>query len=144
MDTASIPVKIKKLFPDAKVPTSDNEGNAGYDIYVHRIEDCGNYLKVYSGIAIEPEVGIYMMLVPRSSAHKLGLTLYNNLGIIDNSYRGEIIALFLKTEDFKVLPEIGSRLAQLIPQKQSWLKIEEVIELSNTDRGSGGFGSTGK
>lgn len=140
----SVPVKVKKLFPDSKIPTSENAGNAGYDLYVHRVEDYGNYLKVYSGISIEPKVGVYMMLVPRSSAHKLGLTLYNNLGIIDNSYRGEIIAVFLKTENFKDLPEIGSRLTQLIPQKQIWLDIEEVDNLSDTQRGVGGFGSTGK
>ncbi len=135
-------LKIKKLYPDAKMPTKGNETDAGYDIYVHRFEDLGDYLIVYSGIAIQPEKGFYTELVSRSSVYKKGLILHNGIGIIDNSYTGEIISIFYKTKCFKGI-EIGDRLSQLIPKKQYFFEPHEVEELSETERGSGGFGSTG-
>lgn len=136
------PMKVMKLSETSKLPTKGDHLAAGIDLYTDRIEDCGHYIKVFSGIAIEPKLGYFFMLAPRSSAHKKGLTMFNNLGIIDNNYRGEIIGLFLKTDNF-VMPEIGERLMQLIPQKQIWVEMQEVDKLSETDRGNKGFGSTG-
>lgn len=139
----NINLKIKSLNKDSKLPSKNSLYNAGYDLYTNRIEDCGHYLKIYSGISIEPPTNYYMMLVPRSSAHKYGLTLYNNLGIIDQNFRGEIVGLFLKTNNF-IMPEIGSRLMQLIPQEQIQVTFQEVQSLSETERGDSGFGSSGK
>ena len=139
----TISTRVKKLYEDSKLPYKKEDSDAGYDLYVHRIEDKGDYIKVYSGIALEPDVGYYYMLTPRSSSYKKGLTLSNNLGIIDNNYRGEVIGIFHKTDLFKNLPEVGDRLMQLIPQQQIWVEFEEVDELTETKRSEGGFGSTG-
>lgn len=138
-----IDVKFKKLNKDSIEPFRNTKGDAGWDLFVNRIEDCGNFIKVYSGIAIEPQFGYYFFLVPRSSIYKKGLTLYNNIGIIDNNFRGEIIGIFKKTNDFKELPKIGDRLMQIVPQEQIEVQFTVVDELSDTDRGSGGFGSSG-
>lgn len=140
----NLKVNIKKLYSDAQMPFKEHPENAGYDLYVHSVEDCGHYIKVYTGVAIQPDLGYYFMLAPRSSSYKKGLSLYNNLGIIDNNYTGQIIAVFYKTEEFKELPLKGDRLVQLIPQEQIWADIVEVQELSETNRGQGGFGSSGR
>ena len=119
--------------------------DAGLDLPVDRIEDCGNFLKVYTGIAIQPEPGYFFILCPRSSTFKSGLILYNNVGIIDEEYRGEIVAVFLKTSDWNGLcPQVGQRIAQLIPQKQVRVDFEEVAQLDPSSRNALGFGSTGK
>lgn len=139
-----INVKIKKLFENSQLPIKKNKDDAGYDIFVHHVEDCGNFIKVFSGISVQPETGFYFELVPRSSTYKLGLIMYNSFGVIDNNYTGELICVFNKTLDFKELPKYGDRLAQLILKKQYHIEFNEVDDLSETDRGSGGFGSTNK
>jgi len=139
-----IKLKFKKIYEDSQLPTQGYEDDVGLDLYVHHIEDCDNYIKIYTGIAVEPEKGIYILLLPRSSTCKKGLMLYNNCGVIDNGYRNEILGILYKTNDFKKLPKKGDRLLQLIPQHQSLIKFEEVDELSDTNRGVGGFGSTGE
>lgn len=117
--------------------------NVGIDLYVNEIEDCGNYIKVKTGIHIQPPKGFYFDLVVRSSTHKKGLMLYNNIGIIDQSYTGEIIAVLYKTSDFTETPKIGDRLVQLIPRRSLLVDIIEVSELDNSERGDKGFGSSG-
>lgn len=137
--------KVKKLYPDAKIPTQTHKTDAGYDVYVHHVEDCGHYIKAFLGIAIEPEEGFWFALVPRSSIYKRGLTLYNNFGVVDVDYRGQIIALFLKTTGYSETNPLvaGDRIAQLIPQKQITTQFVETDTLMETQRGSGGLGSTG-
>lgn len=138
-----IPIQVKLLYPDSKAPKQGNPTDAGYDIFVHRVEDCGTYIKVYSGIACSPQcVDTHLELVPRSSTYKQGLMLYNSIGIIDVEYKGEILAIFNKTSDFKALPEVGSRVAQLIVRRTERADFEVVEELSGGDR-NGGIGSTG-
>ncbi len=141
----NIKVKCKKLFNDAKGLIKADDLAAGYDCYVHRFEETETTIKVYTGITIQPDIGYYFMLVPRSSTHKKGLIMYNNLGIIDVNYTGEIIAVFYKTNDYKSdTIKIGDRLVQLIPQEQIWVEFVESDTLSSTDRGTGGYGSTGE
>lgn len=138
------PLKVKKLYVDSTLPVNTGEGNAGYDLTVHHIEEYENYFKVYSGIAIEPDHNYFFYLAPRSSTYKKGLTLYNNLGIIDNSYRGEIIGIFQKTKDYKDGNlKIGDRIMQIVPQEFVVAKLIEVNELTDTERSDKGFGSTG-
>ncbi len=137
-----IRLKIKRLFPDAKLPSKNNDTDAGYDIYVHRFEEFDNYVKIYSGIAIQPEEGYYTELFPRSSIYKKGLILHNSVGIIDQSYTGEVIGVLYKTNEYKGI-EIGDRLLQIIPRAQYYLTIFEVNELNSTERGELGFGSSG-
>lgn len=136
-------VKTKLLYEDSKMPYRDSDRNAGYDLYVHSIEDKGNYLKIGTGVAIQPDLGYYFELAPRSSTYKKGLTLYNNLGIIDNNYTGEIFAILYKTSDYSKSPKIGDRLVQILPRKQHQVVFEKVEELEDTDRNDGGFGSSG-
>jgi dUTP pyrophosphatase len=138
-----IETKIKKLYKDSKLPSQKSPEDAGYDLYVHRVEDKGSYLKVYSGIALQPEIGKFFMLAPRSSSFKKGLTLYNNLGIIDQNYTGEVVAIMYKTFDYISEPKVGDRLVQLVPQQQYKLNIVEVDDFEQTDRNANGFGSSG-
>ena len=137
-------LKIKKIYEDSQIPTQAYKDDVGLDLYVHHIEDCGNYIKVYTGIGIEPEENVYHMLLPRSSTCKKGLILYNNCGIIDNGYRNEILGIFYKSKDFKELPVQGDRLLQLIPQQQLLIELEETETLTDSERGKDGFGSSGK
>jgi dUTP pyrophosphatase len=139
----NINVNIKKLYPDAKLPYKKSIFDAGSDLYVHRFEDCGQYIKIYTGIAIEPDQSYYFFLANRSSTFKKGLMLYNNLGIIDQNYRGEIIATMYKTDDYEGI-KVGDRLVQLVPQRQINTTFIEVNELSETDRNEKGFGSSGQ
>ncbi len=133
--------KLKLLYPDSIAPTSGSKNASGADLYVHRFEDCGNYYKVFTGVALQPMFDYYFMLVPRSSMHKKRLTLFNNVGIIDKDYSGEIIAILQKHDNCES-PVIGERLVQLIPQKYIKIEFVEVEELEETQRGSKGFGST--
>lgn len=136
--------KFRKLNKNAKIPTKRSPFDAGYDIFVNRIEEYDNYIKIFTGIAFEPDPNYFALLVDRSSTHKRGLTLYNNLGVIDNNYRNEIIGIFLKTKDYiEGSVKVGDRLMQIIPQQQIDIIFEEVNELAETDRGTGSFGSTG-
>jgi dUTP pyrophosphatase len=138
-----IDTKAMKLYPDAQLPYKDSPSNAGYDIFVHRVEEFNDHIKVYSGIAIQPDLGYFYMMFPRSSTFKRGLILYNSCGIIDQNYSGELILVFYKTETFVSLPKKGDRLAQLVPQKQINVIWNEVDSLDKTDRGDSGFGSSG-
>jgi len=125
------------------MPYKEFKENAGYDLYIHSVEDKGTYLKIGTGISLQPELGAYFELVPRSSTYKRGLILYNNLGVIDNNYTGEIFAIFKKTEDFKELPKIGERLVQILPRHYVQVEFDVVEDFEETKRGSGGFGSSG-
>lgn len=134
---------FKKLHEDAKLPTRESIHNAGFDVFSIRYEHQDDTLIVYTGVAVQPEMGYYFFLAPRSSTfQKYGLLLGNSIGVIDQNYTGEIIAKFQKLPNFK-MPNIGDRLIQLIPQKAVLMEIEQVDELPNTDRGQGGFGSSG-
>jgi dUTP pyrophosphatase len=136
--------EIKRVRENAILPHKASLGDIGYDLYVSTVIDEGTYLTVGTGIAISPAIGWYFDVVARSSLHKKGLMLYNCIGIIDNSYQGEIILkLFKTTSDSSV--NVGDRIAQLIARRYTVVELEEVSEFSNeTDRGTSGFGSTGK
>ena len=135
-------LKVKKLYDDAELPSRVFDTDAGWDLFTHHIEDCGFYIKVYTGIAIEPDYDYYTTLYPRSSIYKYGLMLYNSIGLIDFSYRGEIIGILYKTADYSQ-PGVGARLLQLVVQKSIPSEIIEVEQLTETKRGTGGLGSSG-
>lgn len=142
LHTLPINIKFKKIYEDSQEPFKKHKSDAGFDLFVHHIEDFGNFIKVFTGIAVCPPDRFYFELYPRSSIYKQGLSLYNSIGVIDNEYRGEIIAIFDKTKDFKELPKKGDRLVQIILKKQQELEFEIVESLENTVRNNGGFGST--
>ncbi len=139
-----IPINIKKLHVDAKIPTAGTEHAAGFDL--HSIEDyefqSGETHAVPTGIAIEIPEGKALFIWDRSGMGFKGMHRF--AGLIDSDYRGELkIILFnSKKENFKILK--GERIAQGVIQDYYQPEFQEVDELSETIRGHGGFGSTGK
>lgn len=138
-------VKIKRLSEKAVIPTYGKAGDAGMDltcISEEWAED--NSMVTYdTGIAMEIPEGYVGLVFPRSSVSKTSLILSNSVGVIDSGYRGSIMFKFRYPEEGMVY-EIGERIGQIIIVPYPQVTFEEVQELSSTDRGEGGFGSTGK
>lgn len=143
-------IKVKKLFNDAEVPTYGSVLSAGMDLYAHLGEHemllIGPHetVKVGTGIAIEPPVGYFGAVFARSGlATKQGLRPANCVGVCDWDYRGEyIVALHNDSEEEREIHN-GDRIAQLVFLPYIAGEIKVVDDLSLTDRGDGGFGSTG-
>jgi dUTP pyrophosphatase len=136
-------VKIKKLHDLAIVPLYAKDGDAGMDLFITEIKSENRLDITYGfGVAVEIPVGYVGLIFPRSSIRKTDLILSNSVGVIDSGYRGEIQATFRKTgvDSYSV----GDRGAQIIILPYPQIEFKEVKELSNTERGEGGFGSTGK
>ena len=142
-------IKIKKLNDFAVVPVYATEGAAGMDMTAisKTYDDHGNI--VYgTGIAMEIPEGYVGIVAPRSSNAKKGLVMGSSIGIIDSDYRGEITFKFKplsklfgeQMEDYNV----GDRIGQITFLAYPKIEFEEVKELSETSRGKGGHGSTGK
>lgn len=125
-------------------PFRADEGAAGFDLFATNIEQKDNILTVHTGIAVEIPCGYAGFLFPRSSVYKTGLSLANSVGVIDSSYRGEIMCKFRIIDKDKEQYKIGERCCQLIILPVPSVQYKEVDELSDTGRGVGGFGSTGK
>lgn len=136
-------IKVVKLHPDSRVPERSKVGDAGYDLTAMTVEDLGDRIKVGTGIAVQPAAGWYGEVYSRSSNTKKGIMLMNSVGVIDNGYTGEIICVFFKTRTDATI-NVGDRVAQFIPKRYAMVDIEEVDCFDETERGSGGFGSTGK
>ena len=121
-------------------------GDAGLDLYV--LEDItiepGETLPIKLGFACEPDNGKAYFLMPRSSISKTPLRLANSIGLIDGGYRGELMAMCDNIKSEPYTAEKGQRLFQIVACDCSPITYELVNELSETTRGSGGFGSTGK
>jgi len=136
-------VKIKKLHEDAVIPSYAKHGDAGMDLYSVRMEKDKNQNDVhYTGLAVEIPEGYVGLLFPRSSISKTSCALRNAVGVIDSGYRGEIMVKFGCLSNLDCY-KVGDRVAQLIIMPYPQIELEEVEELSDTDRGEGGFGSTG-
>lgn len=142
-------INIKKLNPKAIIPTRGSEYAAGYDLYAcsETVIDIAPHstVKVGTGLAIEIPHGYFGAIFARSGlATKRGLRPANCVGVCDEDYRGEyIVALHNDTNQFMSI-EPHERIAQLIIMPYLSVEFNEVIELSDTERGSDGFGSTGK
>lgn len=139
-------VKIKKIHPEAKIPTYSKPGDAGMDLTITEIEKeqvgNGEVMSLKFGIAIEIPEGHVGRLYPRSSIYKNHAILSNSVGVIDHGYTGEIGAKMLfNTDDFGY--KVGDRAVQLIIEPIPSIKFIEVDELSSSERGDGGFGSSG-
>lgn len=139
-----IHLKCFKEKDSAVIPTKAHEGDAGYDLtIINKIKDYSENISVYTtGIRIAPDKGYHTEIIARSSLFKKGYMIVNNVGIIDNSYRGPLIIVLEKIDPNAEELELPARVAQLIPRKTITFSITEVAELSETDRGEGGFGST--
>lgn len=136
-------VNIKRLHENATIPFYAKESDAGMDLVITEIKGENKYDITYGfGISMEIPEGFMGLVFPRSSIRKTDLLLSNSVGVIDAGYRGEIQATFKKSGLNKY--EIGDRGAQLIIIPHPIIEWNEVNELNNTERGEGGFGSTGK
>jgi dUTP pyrophosphatase len=138
-------VKIKKLNPEAKIPSYAHPGDAGMDVFA--LEDIvlkpGEPNRIRTGISLEIPVG-YVGLVWDKSGLSTGHGLKTLAGVVDAGYRGELqIGLInLLTESYELKKH--DKIAQMLIQSVEQPEVEEVSELSETSRGEGGFGSTGR
>ena len=142
-------VNIKKLTEQAIMPTYGSEFSAGADLYACMEEpmtiEAGKTQLVHTGIAMEIPEGYVGLIYARSGlATKRGLAPANKVGVIDSDYRGEImVALYNQGETAQVI-EQGERIAQIVLTPYLRAEFETAEELSDTVRGAGGFGSTGR
>lgn len=163
-------VKVKKLRPDAVIPKYAKDGDAGLDLTATEAEYKDGRLVYGTGLAFEIPYGYVGLIFPRSSISKQDLRLTNCVGVVDSGYRGEVKAVFENdamqmrgesefltqfwdptTANYinKGLPEhkvygVGERIAQMIIVPYPQVELVEAESLSETARGAGGFGSTGK
>jgi dUTP pyrophosphatase len=139
-------VKVKKLDPNAVIPSYSKVGDAGMDLTITReIENTSFSVSYGFGIAMEIPKGFVGLVFPRSSVRNQDLILSNCVGVIDSGYRGELQATFKKTNGLDSIKyKVGERGAQIIILPYPTIYMTEVPELSDTERGTGGFGSTGK
>ena len=147
-------IKIK-LLPGGKMPTKAHRTDAAWDCYAREDVTIGaEPVLIGLGFMIEPPEGYYVEIVPRSSIGlKTQLRQPNSIGIIDNGYRNEVKAMYESRLmpssgmlDCTTIPQkikAGDRIAQMILRKQEEAELVEVDELSETERGANGFGSTG-
>lgn len=140
-------IKVKKLNNNATLPTRGSEYAAGYDLYAVEGATIKAHetVKVGTGLAFELPDDTFAAIFARSGlATKQGLRPANCVGVCDSDYRGEyIVALHNDTEEDKTI-EAGERIAQMVLIPYVKMEFAEVEELSDTERGEGGFGSTGK
>ena len=142
-------IKIKKLTDTAKTPTRGSEHAAGYDMYADVKEDVQikphETVKIGTGLAMEVPDGYFGAIFARSGlASKEGLRPANCVGVCDSDYRGEyIVAIHNDSEETRTITA-GERIAQLVVMPYLPVTFDEVAELTDTNRGEGGFGSTGK
>ena len=141
----TVPVKVKKLDPNAVIPTYSKDGDAGMDLTITKeIENTSFSVSYGFGIAMEIPKGYVGLVFPRSSVRNQDLILSNCVGVIDSGYRGELQATFKKTNGLDSLKyKVGERGAQIVILPYPQIRMIESNELSNTERGEGGFGSTG-
>ena len=139
-------VKIKLLHEDAVKPKYAKESDAGLDLVATSIISNTTFDVTYGlGIALEIPKGFVGLVFPRSSIRKYELLLSNSVGVIDSGYRGELQATFKKENGLDSLAyKVGDRVCQIMIIPHPEIEFEEVNELNNTERGEGGFGSTGK
>lgn len=150
MKKSPLKVKFKKLQPDVKLPVKGSSHAACFDVYAHSIVyDDKNPRKRTVGLGFATQIpeGYCGILVPRSNLTKFYWILNNSMGIIDSDYRGEWKAIFTNiTDNAWLYPfpyEVGERIGQIYFRKVEDVLFEEVDNLEDSDRGNGGFGSTG-
>lgn len=148
-------VRIKKLHPDAVIPKYAKTGDAGLDLTaVTKSYDRDGNVVYGTGLAFEIPDGYVGLVFPRSSLSSLDIVLSNCVGVIDSGYRGEVTAKFKPAMLFNReqrpiilnnrIYEVGERVAQIIIIPYPKIEFIESDELSETERGTGGYGSSGK
>jgi dUTP pyrophosphatase len=142
-----VQLRVARLIPDASLPRRAHDGDAGLDLHAAEAASIapGGRASVRTGIALEIPAGHAGLVLPRSGlAARHGIAIVNSPGLIDSGYRGEVRVLLLNTDPaqaFEVAP--GDRIAQLLITPFAAATPVEAVELSETARGAGGFGSSG-
>lgn len=138
-------VKFKKLHADVKLPIKGSSHAACYDVYAHSITNSNDgKVKVGLGFATEIPEGWKGIIVPRSNLTKYTWVMNNSFGVIDSDYRGEWMSVFTPIgNNFGFPYQVGERVAQIFFDKVVEVELSEVEEIASSDRGVGGFGSTG-
>ena len=150
MPDCPINLSVKRLSDKAVIPQYATAGSAGMDLHACIDEAIviapGQRVKVPTGLAIAlPSPGYAAFLFPRSGLGvKSGITLPNCVGVVDSDYRGEVIVGLVNLSDTPYTVQSGDRIAQMVILPVAQAHIQVVEELDDTDRGVGGFGSTGK
>ncbi|MBP2015033.1 dUTP diphosphatase [Anaerococcus degeneri] len=140
---------ILKIKTEGQIPAYATEYSAGIDLYCKSDEDiiikAKETVKIHTGVYVEIPEGYFGAVYPRSSTGvKKHLMLANTVGIIDSDYRGELMIFFYNYGEEEQIIENGDRLAQLVIQPYMQCEIQKVDDLADSERGEGGFGSTGK
>ena len=148
-------IKLQKVTEDARMPIKGSEHAAAYDVYAHSIT-VSNDGKVTVGLGFKTEIpkGYKGIIVPRSNLTKYFWVLNNSFGVIDSDYRGEWMAIYtpipvlINTHDVHVATTafpygVGDRVAQIYFEEVLPISFDVVPELESSERGEGGFGSTG-
>ena len=168
-----INVNIKKLVPEAVIPTYAHPGDAGMDVTAVSMNVTDKYIEYGTGLSFELPEGYVMLIFPRSSVSKYDLSLANAVGVLDSGYRGELKLRFKRNyrienvpsedSDFKATTtsivnlgyaneyqlnacnwyNVGDKIGQIMILPYPTINFTQVDDLSGTERGSGGFGSTG-
>jgi dUTP diphosphatase len=141
--------KLKIVCKNDLLPAYQTKGAAGLDLYCktdnHIVIEPKKTVKVDTGVKVQIPEGYFGAIYPRSSTGvKKKIMLSNTIGVIDSDYRGEIMIYLYNYGEESQTIENGDRIAQLVIQPYEQFEIEAVDSLDNTDRGEGGFGSTGK
>lgn len=141
----SLKLKIKKLNPDAIIPSYGHDGDAAFDLHTTATVTIapGERVQVPTGIAMAIPEGYVGLIWDKSGlSHKFGLKAMG--GVIDAGYRGEVMIGMINLGDKEYTFEKGHKVSQMIIQERLHAEIETVEELDDSSRGTGGFGSTGK
>jgi len=137
-------ILFKKLVEKAVKPKFGKPGDAGADLVATSLDLSRDGQIVYStGIAVEIPEGMVGLVFPRSSVRNTDLTMSNSVGVIDSGYRGEIMVTFNLKNPWSDIYNVGDRIAQLVIMPVPLAQYVEVNELSETQRGTAGHGSTG-
>lgn len=138
-----MPIRFNKVSPAAVVPKAASDRGAGLDLTVIETVTIppGKIGKCRTGLAVALPSGTYGLIQPRSSAYMAGIGIS---GVIDAEYRGELMLMIRNLNDTPLIIEAGKRYAQMLVMSYDTSAVETVMELDETVRGEGGFGSTGQ
>ncbi len=140
-------LSFKRIHPDAVLPSYAHEGDAGMDVRSVQALTIqpGRRALVKTGLVAEIPSGYEIQVRPRSGlAFKHGVTVLNSPGTVDSGYRGEIGVILVNFGDEPFPVSVGDRIAQLVVSPVTQAEISETSDVSSSERGEGGFGSTGK
>lgn len=138
-------LKVKRLVKEAVLPSYAKSGDAGMDLTSTSVKREHRYIEYGTGLCIELPKGHVGLLFPRSSVTNKDLVLKNSVGILDEGYRGEVKLRFqqLQNNYGESVYSVGERIGQLVVIPIEQFEIEEVTDLEESERGAGGFGSSG-